>query len=207
MAEDDAFHWDKRYRSGQGPVHAGADHRLEPYAAAVDTLAAQVQADGRAPHALDMACGAGGTLVWLAQRGWTVAGVDVSAAALELARAAACTAGVADAVSLLRADLDSWRPAPQSAELVTCFYFLDRSLLPHLAAAIRPGGLFILETFNRHRLRTRPETRPAHLLQPGEPLEWAAAWGWAVELHHSAGPGDVRPTDAVILRRPLIRLP
>lgn len=202
MAKEDAFHWDERYRSGRGPVHAGADSRLEPYAAAVDGLAAQARAAGRAPRALDVACGAGGTLLWLARRGWLAAGVDVSAAALELARAAAQAAGVAEAVSLLCADLDGWRPAARSAELVTCFYFLDRGLLPQLAAAVRPGGLLIVETFNRHRLRMRPETRPAHLLWPGEPLEWAAAWGWQVEMHRSGGPDDERPADAAVLRRP-----
>src|SRR4051794_25549620 len=46
--------------------------------------------------ALDVGCGEGADVVWLAERGWRVTGADVSPVALERARAHAGEAGMGD---------------------------------------------------------------------------------------------------------------
>jgi 2-polyprenyl-3-methyl-5-hydroxy-6-metoxy-1,4-benzoquinol methylase len=55
--------------------------------------------------ALDLGCGEGGDAVWLAGRGWRVTAVDISATALERARALAERAGVAGRVDFQRHDM------------------------------------------------------------------------------------------------------
>jgi len=110
MTDDDRIQWNERYRQGEGPVSGRANYRLEPYAAHVDALAVAVRARGETPTALDVACGPGGTALWLARRGWRVTGVDVSEEALEKARFMVAEAGVADRCTFLQVDLDRWRP-------------------------------------------------------------------------------------------------
>lgn len=202
MTDDDRRQWNERYRQGEGPVSGRANRRLEPYAAYVDALAASIRARGETPMALDVACGLGGTALWLARRGWLVTGVDVSGEALKQAQAAAAAAGVADRCTFLQVDLDHWRPPPASADLVTCFYFLDRSLWPVLRDAVKSGGLFIQETFNINRHERRPASNADHLLRPGELLSLAKEWGWTVLEHRFDGPDSERPVGVLVAQRP-----
>lgn len=175
MTDTDRSRWEVRYTSGQVPAHAHANRWLVTHAAFVDAVAAGKTLP---PLALDIACGAGGALAWLAQRGWHVTGVDISETALAQARARLDAAGLLDRATLVEADLDAWRPAAAGYDLITCFNFLDRRLWPALRAAVRPHGLICLSTFHTGRLVDRPETNPAHLLAPGELAALIEGWGW-----------------------------
>jgi len=177
MTEQDRSRWNQRYRTGDAPVHARPNRWLAAQAALIDACQARCPAP---PHALDVACGAGGTLLWLAQRGWQVTGVDVSEHALALAAPPLANAGLLARATLLRADLDAWRLPPAGYDLITCFYFLDRRLWPSLRAGLRPGGLLVMQTFHSGRLAARPQTDPAHLLAPGELAALVAGWGWRI---------------------------
>jgi 2-polyprenyl-3-methyl-5-hydroxy-6-metoxy-1,4-benzoquinol methylase len=70
-------------------------------------------------RALDVACGAGRNAVWLAERGWSVTGVDFSDVALENARQLAEERGVA--VEWVDGDLRNWQP-PGEYDLVAVLY-------------------------------------------------------------------------------------
>jgi SAM-dependent methyltransferase len=87
--------WDERYRGKQ--VWSG---RPNPH------LVSQVSelAPGRA---LDVGCGEGEDAIWLAERGWTVTGADVSPVALERAAEHAQGAGrpIAERIEWRQADL------------------------------------------------------------------------------------------------------
>ena len=178
MTEADGRHWEGRYARGDAPIHARPNRWLARQAACVDALAAACAAQASGPRALDIACGAGGTMAWLAQRGWQVTGVDISATALALAQAQLTAAGLLSQATFVQADLDIWRPDPHSCDLLTCFNFLDRRLWPFMRLAVRPAGLICLKTFHTGRLADRPDTNPAHLLAPGELAALVESWGW-----------------------------
>ncbi|WAH95553.1 SAM-dependent methyltransferase [Arthrobacter sp. MMS18-M83] len=98
--------------------------------------------------ALDLGCGEGADAIWLAQHGWTVTAVDVSAVALERAAAHAIEAGLQDRITWLQRDFATWRP-DEAFDLVSA-QFLHTPLLPwrdslaSAAAAVAPGGALLV---------------------------------------------------------------
>jgi SAM-dependent methyltransferase len=98
-------------------------------------------------RALDLACGEGRNALWLAERGWTVTGVDYSAVAIEKARRRARDEGVE--VDFVCADLLGYQPSPSAYDLVLVLYLQlpspDRRLvLSRAAGAVATGGTFLL---------------------------------------------------------------
>lgn len=150
--------WDARY----------GDPEREPPADPLPFVVACLDRIPSIGDALDVATGAGRHAVLLARRGWRVVAVDRSATGLALAGARAAAAGVA--IETRQVDLTTWRPPAASVDLVVATLFLERSLLPALAAALRPGGHLVHETFATDHLSipgARPR-RPEFLLEPGE---------------------------------------
>lgn len=100
--------------------------------------------------ALDLGCGEGADVVWLAQQGWRVTGIDVSAVALSRAAAAADTAGVSEQVRLAQHDLTVTFPA--GAWDLVCVQFLHShdEMMPSgrivrkAAEAVAGGGVLLL---------------------------------------------------------------
>lgn len=135
MADDDARRWDSR--------HAAVTQSTAMPPDALRGREDLLPAGGRA---LDVACGRGAVAVWLAERGFTVDAVDVSAAGTGAGAALAERAGVAGAVRWLRHDLDTGLPADCAGpyDVVVCQRFRDPALYPALAAALAPGGLLVV---------------------------------------------------------------
>ncbi|MBB6405222.1 cyclopropane-fatty-acyl-phospholipid synthase family protein [Arthrobacter sp. AZCC_0090] len=107
------------------------------------------EATGLVPGtALDLGCGEGADAIWLAQHGWTVTAVDVSAVALERAAAHAADVGIQDGIAWLRRDFASWHPE-EGFDLVSS-QFLHSPILPwrdslaSAAAAVAPGGALLV---------------------------------------------------------------
>lgn len=113
---------------------------------------------------LDVACGSGRHLRWLAAQGFHVTGVDRDAQA------------VADLHALGRivvADIENspWPLAGEVFDAVVVTNYLWRPLWPTLIASVADGGLYLHETFALgHEAHGRP-SNPAFLLRPGELLE------------------------------------
>lgn len=200
MSTADRTRWNQRYLAGDAPIATSPNNWLTGYADLLDGVAAARQAQGATPTSLDIACGAGGTALWLAQRGWLATGVDVSDAALALATRSAAQQGVADRVRFLSVDLDDWRPSPAAFDCVTCFYFLNRELWPWLRAAVRPGGVLALQTHHAGVLKVRPHANPDYLLTPGELTALIASWGWT--LLAASDPTSAATSEAVLAQRP-----
>ena len=104
---------------------------------------------------LCLAEGQGRNAIWLAQRGLSVTAVDFSEIALaQLARRARRT-GVT--VATIEADLATW-PTPEAAYDAVVLVFAHfvpavRLRVHRLAvAALKPGGVVILEAFNKRQL-------------------------------------------------------
>lgn len=139
------------------------------------------QHSGRLPQqgqALDLACGRGGNALWLARRGLAVHAWDYSEAGIRYLRAAAEKHRLD-----IRAEVRDVVLAPPEAEqfdVLAVSRFLDRSLMPALLAAVKPGGLLYYQTFLTGHPGPGPRN-PDFLLRPGELPGYCEDW----EILHS----------------------
>jgi methyl halide transferase len=140
--------WEARYREGDAPWDSGV-----PSVELARVLDAHDLSSGG--HAIDLGCGTGTNAVFLAQRGFRVAGVDLSATAIAQARARVEAAGMAERVELVRADLLASAPDLAPADLVfdRGVYHVLRQVdlaatLRTLAALTRPGSWYVVLTGN-----------------------------------------------------------
>jgi len=143
-------------------MHAPSpDTTASPPSPWVVRWASQLSAGGTV---LDVACGSGRHVRWLAERGLQVTGVDRDAAAL---------AGLTSLAEVLVADIEAgpWPLPGRQFDAVVVTNYLWRPLLPTLVEAVAPGGLLIYETFGAGHARFGRPSRPDFLLQPGELLQ------------------------------------
>lgn len=119
------------------------------WSGAPNAVLAQEIGDLTPGAALDLGCGEGGDAIWLAQRGWTVTAVDVSAVALERAATHAHRAGVGDRITWDRHDLDETFPSGYY-DLVSAHYLhspehaQSSRLLGRAVAAVALHGTLLL---------------------------------------------------------------
>jgi tellurite methyltransferase len=149
--------WNERYRAATGERQASwvlqENLHLLP-------------AHGRA---LDLACGLGGNSLLLAQQGlkvdaWDIA--DVPIAALQdraIKRQLSIQAEVRD--------VEANPPAPETFDVITVSYFLDRDIISALIQALKPGGLIYYQTFTRQRVSDRGPQRAEFRLADQELLQ------------------------------------
>lgn len=164
----------------------------------------------RQGRALDLACGSGRAAVFLATRGLEARGLDILPDALRQARAtarsASRTARSDGRVRFTGADLEDPRVQarwlrPDRWDVVVCFRYLDRQILPLIARTLAPGGLLWYETFleEQARVHGRPR-REAFLLRPGELLD---AFAGLERVEYAEGPDEEQNHLAsLIARRP-----
>lgn len=135
-------------------------HALSPPSPWVQRFARLVRPGG---SVLDLACGHGRHVQWLAGQGFAVTGVDRDAGAL---------AAVEGQAELLVADVENgpWPLPGRRFDAVVVTNYLWRPLFPQLLASLAEGGVYLHETFaDGHQHIGRP-SRPDFLLQPGELL-------------------------------------
>lgn len=112
--------------------------------------------------ALDAAAGLGGNAGFLLQRGLRVIGVDISTVGLHFAKARL------PALMAIAADLRHFHIPANTFDVITNFFFLERSLFPAYTQALRPGGILIFETMTIEMRSRRPDINPIYLLGSGE---------------------------------------
>lgn len=125
----------------------GGDERV--WSGRVNAQLAEVTADLAPGRALDLGCGEGADAVWLAEDGWEVLAVDVSANALDRARAAAAQRDVLFRIRFERHDLSTSFPDGRfdlvSAQFLHSPARLDReTVLRRAAAAVAVGGRLLI---------------------------------------------------------------
>lgn len=116
---------------------------------------------------LDLACGGGRHLRWLAARGFAVTGVDRDAAALAPLEALGRTV-VADVEG------GPWPLPGETFDAVLVTNYLWRPLWPTLRASLAPDGVLIYETFAVGNAAYGKPSNPDFLLRPGELIEACA---------------------------------
>ena len=126
--------WDERY-SGEEKIWSGNPN---------PQLVAEVSALTPGT-ALDVGCGEGGDVIWLARQGWRVTGADFSAAGLARAARHAQEAGVADRTDWWQVDARTFSAGGRSYDLVTTHFLHppDGGMVEvagRLAEAVAPGG-------------------------------------------------------------------
>lgn len=152
--------------------------------------------------ALDVACGEGGDVLWLAEHGWQVEGVDVSQVALDRAAAQASARGLQERISWQQRDVLSWRPPASTYDLVSAVFLhltadLRRSVYGALAGAVRPGGSLLVVAHHPSDLETTVGRPPEpELFVTAEELAEELALGpdWRV-VTTSSRPKTARDSD------------
>ena len=117
----------------------------------------------------DLACGASGSALLAAGRGRRVTAVDVSEKALRLLADEAERRGLDGLLTLVHADLATWRPGPGVYALVICTGYWDRALFEAACGAVRAGGVLAWEAFTQEARASRPHLPASWCLGAGEP--------------------------------------
>jgi acetyl esterase len=110
--------------------------------------------------ALDVGCGEGGDVIWLAQQGWQVTGADFSANGLARAAHHASEAGVADRTSWWQVDARTFEAEGRAFDLVTTHFLHppDGGMVEvagRLAGAVAPGGHLLVVGHAPHEVFTK----------------------------------------------------
>ena len=135
----DAQTWNQRYSETELMWSAGPNLFVE-----------QLCRDLTPGRSIDLAAGEGRNAIWLAEQGWDSTAVDYSDVAIDKARQIAAKRGVTITAEV--ADLTEYEPSPGAYDLVV---IADEQLTPILgraAAAVAPGGTFVLVCHDRDNL-------------------------------------------------------
>jgi SAM-dependent methyltransferase len=125
----------------------------------------------------DLACGASGSALRLAEAGRRVLAVDIADSALALLDGEARRRGLRALVRPVQADLADWWPAEQPTEqprrrqfaLVLCTGFWERDVFGAAVRMVTPGGLIAWEAYTTGILADRPSFPERWCLRDGEP--------------------------------------
>lgn len=119
---------------------------------------------------LDVAMGSGRNAIYLAGMGFEVEGVDISEVsiknALQIAREnnVVIRAHVADLEKVYQIKEDTY-------DVIICFNYLQRSLIPQIKAGLKIGGMIIYETFTIDHIKFGKPHNPDFLLKYNELLD------------------------------------
>jgi 2-polyprenyl-3-methyl-5-hydroxy-6-metoxy-1,4-benzoquinol methylase len=167
--------WEERY-DGDGRIWSGSPN---------PQLVAEV-AELTPGTALDVGCGEGGDVIWLApQQGWRVTGADFSANGLARAARHAADAGVADRTDWWQVDARTFAVDARRYDLVTTAFLHppDGAMVEvtrRLADAVAPGGHLLVvghapsEAFTQLTATHRRAMFLAEDLLPGLPESFDA---------------------------------
>jgi SAM-dependent methyltransferase len=131
------------------------------YTSARDTFSAEpnrflvrIAAGLKAGKALDVGMGQGRNAIWLASKGWTVTGFDVSPVAIDEAKREAAARRLKLEAVVTPYELFDW--GREKWDLIVCSYFFPQEALPRMWESLHPGGSLMIEGFHADTGRVRP---------------------------------------------------
>ncbi len=162
-SEDDKNRWNKRYNTGEYL------YGKEPLKFLKEKLDILVRG-----KALVLAMGEGRNAVFLAGNGFDVDGCDISEKAVEKTRRFAKESGVT--LNAFVADLEEYKIPVSTYDLITCFYYTQKSLIPLIKDGLKKGGMVMFETYSIDQLKYGKDApgpkNPAYLLKHNELLDF-----------------------------------
>jgi tellurite methyltransferase len=118
---------------------------------------------------LDVAMGDGRNTVFLASKGFEAEGVDLSEENIARAQASARDNGVTIKARVVDLEKDPYIP-PGTFDVIICFRYLQRSLIPHMKNGLKEGGVIVYETYTIDQLQFGKPKNPDFLLGYNELL-------------------------------------
>ncbi len=95
--------------------------------------------------ALELAMGEGKDAVFLAKNGYEVDGCDISEVAIKKAYKLAEENNVK--INALVVDLEKYEIPGGNYDLIICFYYLQRNIIPQIKKGLKVGGMVVFETY------------------------------------------------------------
>lgn len=119
---------------------------------------------------LDVAMGSGRNAIFLARNGFEVEGVDISEEAVNNALQSARENGISIHTSVV--DLEKYYQIRANYyDVIVCFNYLQRSLIPQMKDGLKIGGMIVYETFTIDQPKFGKPRNPDFLLKYNELLE------------------------------------
>lgn len=148
---------------------------------------------------LDLACGSGRAVVWLAERGYRVTGIDWQQEALALGSRLATSRQVT--CRFLVGDLRDPAAVPAGPwAAVLNFRFRQPELLVRIPDLLQKGGIALVRTFRSVPGYTgHPSSR--HRLEPNELLRYFPAGSCEILAHEESHDPDGRPAAGIVARK------
>ena len=152
-----------------------------------------------AGRVLDVAMGDGRNAIYLSGLGFQAEGVDISSEAVQKALEAAKAQGIElDAYAV---DLEK-EPfiRPEHYDVIICFRYLQRALIPDMKKGLKAGGVVVYETYTIDQIQFGKPKNPDFLLKPNELLNMFRDFH-CIKYHEGVFE-DKKATAGIIARKP-----
>ncbi len=118
--------------------------------------------------ALDLACGLGGNAQFLANTGLQTHAWDISENAILRLQARCKKSGLSITTEVR--NVEQQPPAAHSFDVICVSYYLERTIVQDIIAALRPNGLLYYQTFINEKVTDNGPGNPVYRLQSNELL-------------------------------------
>lgn len=120
--------------------------------------------------ALDLGMGEGRNAVFLARKGFTVTGVDISKVAVQKAKQLADEFDVR--INTVVENVDDYNVKPNTYDVIINFYFVNRRLHKKMMTWLKPGGIIVYEAHTdlQKTVKGNEDYPRRYLLREGELL-------------------------------------